>query len=468
MTNHSSGERRGSGSWLERLLCKGRASFYAAALITICMALIPVYALHDLLAARLSFQEKRNAYLQQEVVKLDKTIAAVRSLRAQTQDLLSRQYDVEWVHNARATDVRLFNFLARGVPPEVQLTRVDYRDGRLALQGLTRSAPAVKALMHNAEDYPFLDSPALDFMQAQDGQLQEFRIEARVLKSAKPSAAPARRAAEPSQPAAAQGHPASLARDEPDEPDANSAWMLPLALAVVVLAAISLAWRRLRKGAAGERKSWLRRTGDAFAAVRAGDLSTWGLMPRLAVLLEIFVIAVFASWLLVLDPAFETYSDSVDKEERLKQEFLRKKLEEVNLDLIEKQLRDTRKTFGALEHLVPARLDSGEFYAALHKTAGKYGITIRRLQRETETVRGALVLAPMQVELFGSFDAIGAFLADVARMEPLADVAGFALTPDAPGASKGRSMMLRFDGELVSYRYRAQPRKDGKPEGGKK
>lgn len=473
MTTHSSGVCGWFASRLEKLLCRGRKSFYAAVLVTLAAALAPCYALYNMMSDRVAYQAQRNDYLNAEIAKLDSTIAEINQLKDKTRRVLARQSAVEHLHNSRSTDVKLFNFLARGVPPGVRLIHAEFSHNRLALDGLTPSAEGVQELMRNIGNSPYLDSPALIYSSAQgpeDDRVQQFRMEAAVVESGQPPADKSRSPASPAPQSASQPGPAPARADSAaapsPEPTDLSGWMLP-GVGLLALSAAGIVfwlWRRRRARSGAPRASCLARAGGQFAALDAKDLSTWGLVPRLAVLLELFVLAVFAAWLFVFDAQWDEYSTAVDVEEKLKTKLLDKKRVAVNIDLIKRQLQETLHTFGPVVQRIPTHYDAGELSVALENTARRHGVSIAQIEPETEVVRGPLVQSPVHIALTGTFDGIGAFVAEAAKMEPMLNIPRFSLAPDEGVASQGRNMKLRFEGELMSYRYRdeAEPATRGR------
>lgn len=118
-------------------------------------------AVHMLLAGRIDSQNERNAYLEAEIAKLDKEIADIKELKAQTQALLSRKQVVETLQTNRAQAVYLLDQLVRLLPDGVYLKGVKQTGAEVNVQGYAQSNARVATLIRNLEASPYLESSDL-------------------------------------------------------------------------------------------------------------------------------------------------------------------------------------------------------------------------------------------------------------------------------------------------------------------
>ena len=70
--------------------------------ISLIAGILIVGLVHVAIDSRISYQERRNDYLKQQVVILDKQIAEIKKLREQTQSLLARKTVVENLQSTRS------------------------------------------------------------------------------------------------------------------------------------------------------------------------------------------------------------------------------------------------------------------------------------------------------------------------------------------------------------------------------
>ncbi len=113
------------------------------------------------LDARINTQNQRNDYLKTEITKLDKDIAAIKELKQQTADLLSRKQVVESLQTNRASSVHLLDELARDLPEGIYLKAIKQTGNEINLQGFAQSSARVSTLMRNLDASPWLDSSRL-------------------------------------------------------------------------------------------------------------------------------------------------------------------------------------------------------------------------------------------------------------------------------------------------------------------
>jgi type IV pilus assembly protein PilN len=123
---------------------------------------VAVFALgHSIIAARQSNQAERNAYLQQEIAKLDIQISEIKKIREQTQDLLERKQVVETLQSNRTEVVHLFDQMIRLLPDGLYLKSFKQEGNVVTMSGYTQSSARVSTLMRNLEDSPWFDSAGL-------------------------------------------------------------------------------------------------------------------------------------------------------------------------------------------------------------------------------------------------------------------------------------------------------------------
>lgn len=131
-------------------------------LVLTLVAAIGVIALGQVvISSRISTQETRNQFLEQEIVKLDKQITEIKKIREQTQALLERKQVVETLQSNRTETVHLFDELIRVLPEGLYLKSIKQAGAGLTLSGYTQSSARVSTLMRNLEASPWFEQPAL-------------------------------------------------------------------------------------------------------------------------------------------------------------------------------------------------------------------------------------------------------------------------------------------------------------------
>jgi type IV pilus assembly protein PilN len=146
--------------------------------------------IHVAISAQISYQERRNAYLKQEIAVLDKQIDEIKKLREQTQSLLSRKTVVENLQSTRSDVVHLLDQMLRILPDGVYLKSVKQSGYKISVVGYAQSNARVSTLMRSIEDSPWLDSPTLIEIHTatvSTARVSEFSLNFNLTKQALPS-----------------------------------------------------------------------------------------------------------------------------------------------------------------------------------------------------------------------------------------------------------------------------------------
>ena len=138
-----------------------KIQFIALSVIALVLGALVVGFVHVTINAQIAHQERRNEYLKQEIVVLDKQIAEIRKLREQTEALLARKTIVENLQSTRSDVVHLLDQMLRILPDGVYLKTIKQTGNKINLGGFAQSNARVSTLMRAIEDSPWLDSPGL-------------------------------------------------------------------------------------------------------------------------------------------------------------------------------------------------------------------------------------------------------------------------------------------------------------------
>jgi type IV pilus assembly protein PilN len=125
------------------------------------LGILVVWGVYTIIAGNIEYQNARNQFLQSRIAVLDREIAEIRNIKAQTQELLARKHVVETLQNSRSEVVHLLDQLARLLPDGVYLHSVKQNGQNITLVGYAQSNAWVSMLMRNLESSPWLESPLL-------------------------------------------------------------------------------------------------------------------------------------------------------------------------------------------------------------------------------------------------------------------------------------------------------------------
>jgi len=111
-------------------------------------------------------QNRRNAYLTDQITQLDAKILEIKALDAKKAKLLRRKEVIEQLQANRSQMVHLFDELVRTIPDGVRLTSVKQDGDKLTLEGQSQSNARVSAYMRNIEASGWMTNPDLSVIEA--------------------------------------------------------------------------------------------------------------------------------------------------------------------------------------------------------------------------------------------------------------------------------------------------------------
>ena len=120
---------------------------------------------------KIQTQQSRNQRLQDEMVRLDKEIAVIASLKEQIKHVLERKQIVEGLQSDRNQAVLILDELARQLPEGVFLKSVKQLQDEIELKGVADTNARVATLVHNLSESPIMHSPNLVEIKANTNAL---------------------------------------------------------------------------------------------------------------------------------------------------------------------------------------------------------------------------------------------------------------------------------------------------------
>jgi len=208
---------------------------------------------------------------------------------------------------------------------------------------------------------------------------------------------------------------------------------------------------------------------DELRRLNPRDIGSWPVLPKMGVLLLLVVLILVAGWWFDWSGQWDEYNTARAKEDTLRQQFLEKKKQAVNLDAYRKQLADIEQSFGAMLKQLPNRSEM----EALLSDINQAGLG-RGLQFELFKPAGSEVMSdfyaelPIQIKVVGNYHDIGAFASDVSQLSRIVTLNNIALAPDKDGnlAMDATARTFRYlDEEEVASQRRAAREKAEKAKG---
>ena len=143
---------------------------------------------------------------------------------------------------------------------------------------------------------------------------------------------------------------------------------------------------------------------------------------------------------------WEILTNKRNEENTLKESFLAKKKQAVNLDLIKKQLIETQQAFGALLKQLPTKSEMASLLTDINQAGLGRGLLFDLFKPGGEVVTGEFTEQPIIIKVTGSYDDLGKFASDISMMPRIVTLSEISVQPAAGG-------VLTMDAIAKTYRY---------------
>lgn len=174
-------------------------------------------------------------------------------------------------------------------------------------------------------------------------------------------------------------------------------------------------------------------------------------LPVKAVLLSVLLLILVAGgyWFL-WSPALEELDQAKAKEAELKEIFLTKKREAINLDAYKQQMVDIEKTFGALLRQLPDKSQMDGLLTDINQAGLERGLEFELFKPGAETLADFYAEMPITIKVTGSYHDLGAFATDISKLSRIVTLNDLAI---APAGKDGKDSKLVIDAIAKTYRY---------------
>jgi type IV pilus assembly protein PilO len=156
---------------------------------------------------------------------------------------------------------------------------------------------------------------------------------------------------------------------------------------------------------------------EEFKRTNWQDPGTWHAAPKLLVLFAILVAIPVAGFFADTQGQIEELERGQADEGKLKEEYLKKKLQAINLDLHRQQLREIDTQFGALLRQLPNRSQMDALLVDINQAGLGRGLQFELFRPAgAEITREFYAELPITVKVTGTYHDMGAFASDVGQL----------------------------------------------------
>ena len=197
------------------------------------------------------------------------------------------------------------------------------------------------------------------------------------------------------------------------------------------------------------------------------DPGTWHAAPKALALLAILIVIPVAGFLYDTRAQLEELENGRAAEVKLKEQFLAKKRQAVNLDLHRQQLREIDTQFGALLRQLPNKSQMDALLVDINQAGLGRGLQFELFKpAQQEARRDFYAELPIQVKVLGTYHDMGAFASDVGQLSRIVTLNDIKIDAQKNGilAMEATARTFRYldDAEIAAQRKSAATKKGGR------
>ncbi|MBP4048967.1 type 4a pilus biogenesis protein PilO [Chromobacterium violaceum] len=167
---------------------------------------------------------------------------------------------------------------------------------------------------------------------------------------------------------------------------------------------------------------------DELRALDPKDMPNWPLQAQ-GLMMFLLLLVVGLGYFFVLGEQLDKLNQSRQQEATLKQTFVDKKRQAVNLDALEQQLKEIDASFGALLKQLPTKSDMDTLLTEINQAGIGRGLQFDLFKPGGETRTAEMAEVPITLRLTGTYNDLAAFVNDVAQLSRIVTIGEISLTP---------------------------------------
>lgn len=185
---------------------------------------------------------------------------------------------------------------------------------------------------------------------------------------------------------------------------------------------------------------------EQFQNLDTNDPGTWPPAPKAALLAGLLVAILVAAYFFDWKGQLEDLDAGRQQEVTLKQDYVNKKRQSVNIDLYRQQLREIDTSFGTLLKQLPDKAQMEALVVDINQAGLGRGLQFELFKPSTEVVKEFYAELPITVKVTGQYHDMGAFASDISQLSRIVTLNDLAL-------SVGKDGNLTLDAVAKTFRY---------------
>lgn len=185
---------------------------------------------------------------------------------------------------------------------------------------------------------------------------------------------------------------------------------------------------------------------EEFKNIDPKTPGSWPWLIKITAFISLFIAVTAAGAVFDWQDQWANLQASRQEEERLRDTYLTKKREAINLDIIKKQLIDTQQSFGALLKQLPSKSEMDALLTDINQAGLGRGLQFELFRPGPEVATGVFTEQPITIRVTGNYDDLGKFASDISQLPRIVTLNDISVSP-------GSSGVLSMDAVAKTFRY---------------
>jgi len=170
---------------------------------------------------------------------------------------------------------------------------------------------------------------------------------------------------------------------------------------------------------------------DELRRLNIRDAGNWPLLPKIGILVLIFLAIIVAGFFLDWKDQWESLARAEQVEVGLKTQYAEKKKRAINFDLYVQQLSEVEQSFGALVKQLPNRSEIDALLTDVNQAVIGSGLQFELFKpAASEKMADFYAELPINIKITGNYHDMGAFASDVAQLPRIVTLNDLVISAD--------------------------------------
>jgi type IV pilus assembly protein PilO len=212
---------------------------------------------------------------------------------------------------------------------------------------------------------------------------------------------------------------------------------------------------------------------DELRRLNPREIGSWPVMPKLGALAVLLLLMLAGGYWFDWSNQWDQLTAARQKEAELRNQFLDKKRQAINLEAYRKQLADIEQSFGAMLKQLPNKSEMEALLSDINQAGLGRGLQFELFKPSAQEIMSDFYAElPISIKLAGNYHDIGAFASDVSQLSRIVTLNNVALGLDKDGRlimdATARTFRYLDDEEVASQKKAAREKAEKARKGGPK